>query len=318
MLARRRKDPDMSVATDSNTATPATSGAQPGTQDDPAAALDPAGSTLAAAPSEPIAPPEPKWQETAVSPSADAARASAVEHALTAAIQDATRISDLFETLRAARLWLPLAVDGSPVADGGAVELPTVTYLGSEFVPAYTSADLLAALARPGAPARTTDRIPHAVVRAADLARLLPPGIGIALNAGAGESVPIYPQGVRFLADDVASHRDRISVGPLPAEPEDLLSGIRAGLARVPQAAQAAAAWLSVQFSGEGMIISVNLDDPADAAVREAVVAVLEEAAQAARHDVGYPIDVTFPGECEPDHIDGWIAACAEPFYQRA
>jgi hypothetical protein len=263
--------------------------------------------------------PRPGWHETTVSPAEDAARSQAVETALIAATMDATRIADLFETLRAAKLWLPLPdSSSSSVPDSGAVELPTVSYLGSEFVPAYTSADLLAALARPGAPARRPEHIPHAVVQAADLARLLPGDIGIALNAGANESVPIYPPGVDFLAaEGPVSEHDRISVGPLPSEPGELLAGIRVGLAAVPQAAQASAAWLSVRFSGEGMIISVTLDDPADAAVRDLVVSVLEEAAQSARHDAGYPIDVTFPGESEPDQIDRWIAACIEPFYRR-
>ena len=31
----------------------------------------------------------------------------------------------------------------------------------------------------------------------------------------------------------------------------------------------------------------------------------------------GFPIDVTFPGEGEPDQVDEWISAHAEPFYIR-
>jgi len=72
-----------------------------------------------------------------------------------------------------------------------------------------------------------------------------------------------------------------------------------------------------VQFAGEGLLISVTLDDPADTAVRDQVIAVLERAAQDSRLDAGYPIDVTFPGEGEPDHIDHWIATAASPFYVR-
>jgi SseB protein N-terminal domain len=247
-----------------------------------------------------------------------AATADAVERALAAAIRDATRIGDLLDTLRSARLWLPLSDDGTPVTDGAAVTLPTVTYLGSEFVPAYTSAELMAQLADPAQSAYPPAAIPHAVVRAQDLARLMPPGVGIALNAGASESVPVYPQGVQFLAAaEPAGDGSRISVEPLPAQPVELLAAIRAGLARIPQARQACAAWLSVQFSGEGMIISVTLDDPSDGSVRDAVVAALEDAAQSARPDAGYPIDVTFPGEAQPDDIDSWIAAFAEPFYLR-
>jgi hypothetical protein len=43
-------------------------------------------------------------------------------------------------------------------------------------------------------------------------------------------------------------------------------------------------------------------------AVQRAVAAVPE---------LRFPIDVTFPGENEPDQVDAWISAYAEPFYIR-
>jgi SseB protein N-terminal domain len=283
----------MSVATDNNAANGATSGAvRPGPAESSAAAC------ASATPNE-------------------------VERALAAAIQDASKIGDLLDTLRSARLWLPLpagpADSGSASPASGAVTLPTVVYLGCEFIPAYTSADLLTRLADPAAMAgHPGELVPHVVVRAADLARLMPPDVGIALNVGASQSVPVYPQGVAFLAADEPTDGRRITVGPLPVEPEDLLAAIRAGLAGIPQAGRASAGWLSVQFAGEGMIVSVTLDDPSDARVRDQVIAVLEQAAGDAAHDAGYPIDVTFPGEGEPDHIDHWMATGTEPFYVRA
>jgi hypothetical protein len=267
--------------------------------------------------------------------------AGTVEWALAAAIRDATRIGDLLDALRSARLWLPLPDGGPQVTRDGAVNLPTVTYLGGEFVPAYTSAELLAQLAggtdRSPASAvpqtalpQTTgphttashaavapQTLPHLVVRAADLASLLPPGIGIALNPGASESVPIYPQGVAFLAaDDDAADLSRVSVGPVPEQSDALFAEIDAGLAGIPAVSRADAAWLSVRFSGEGLLVSVTLDDPANYVVRDEVVTALEQAA--ARHDSGFPIDVTFPGVSEPDYLDRWIAAFGTQFYQRA
>lgn len=250
----------------------------------------------------------------------------AVERALAAAIRDSSLIGDLLDELSRGRLWLPLPDDGRPVTDGSAVTLPTVTYLGSSFVPAFTSAvRLYGSVPRPrtpgargpaaGGPALVT---PHIVVPAAALARRLPPDVGIALNPGAGESVPVYPEGVAYLA--AAQHADpghRIRVGPLPVQPEALLAAIRAGLLRVPDAAQAAAAWLSVEFAGEGLVIAVTLDDPADAAVQDAVIRVVEHAAQAAPADPWFPIDVTFPGEGVPDLVDDWISRCGVPFYSR-
>ena len=280
----------MSVATDNNAANGATSGAvRPG----------PAESSVVAR--EPATP-------------------DAVERALAAAIQDASKIGDLLDTLRSARLWLPLpAGPGTASPAAGAVALPTVVYLGCEFIPAYTSSELLTSLADPAAvDGHPGALVPHIVVHAADLASLMPPDVGIALNVGASQSVPVYPQGVAFLAADQPTDERRITVGPLPVEPADLLAAIRAGLAGIPQAQRASAGWLSVQFAGEGMIVSVTLDDPSDAGVRDQVIAALELAARDASHDAGYPIDVTFPGEGEPDHIDHWIATGTEPFYVRA
>src|SRR5215469_3887636 len=119
---------------------------------------------------------------------------SAVEQALAAAVADADRIGELLDVLRSARLWLPLPADGKPVVTGGAVTLPTVSYLGSEFVPAYSSARLLQQFGRretwpeppldnpggdypasgsqeaPPVPVQRPEPLPHVVVRAADLA----------------------------------------------------------------------------------------------------------------------------------------------------
>jgi hypothetical protein len=243
----------------------------------------------------------------------------AVERAFAAAVRDTTRLSDLLEVLSQGRLWLPLPDDGRPVTDGSAVHLPTVRYLGAMFVPAYTSAArLLRALEDP-APGQRVSVVPHAVVRAADLARRLPRALGIALNPAASESVPIYPAGVAQLAAQRAIvGNSRISVGPLPAMPTELLVAIRAWLSEIQAVRDAAAAWLCVARSGEGMIVSVTLDDPGDAVARDAVLAAVQGAVSSGPLAVGWPLDVTFPGEGEPDVIDGWVASFATPFYQRS
>jgi hypothetical protein len=258
----------------------------------------------------------------AASSAAGPAEPTTVERAVTAAIQDASRIADLLDALRAARLWLPLPAGAAGATAEGAVTLPTVTYLGCEFIPAYTSPSLLAELAVRGvpgsAPAGEAGVVPHAVVRAADLARLLPPDVGIALNVGATQSVPVYPQGVAFLAADEPADERRVSVGPLPVQPHDLLAAVRRELSLIPEVSSASAGWLSVQFAGEGLLISVTLDDPSDGQARDAVVAALESAAQTAPHEASYPMDVTCPGEGAPDHIDRWIATAGQPLYLRA
>src|SRR5690242_8522193 len=159
-----------------------------------------------------------------------------VERALAAAVRDPAWLGGLLDALAAGRLWLPLPGDGQRVTDGSAVHLPTVRYLGQAFVPAYTSAARLlrAAGAGDGGERDRPAMPPHAVVRAADLARRLPPGLGIAINPGESESVPVYPAGVAQLAAERAVLGGRrISVGPLPVTPALLLTAIREGIGSV-------------------------------------------------------------------------------------
>ena len=88
-------------------------------------------------------------------PPADPATPVTIEHALAAAAKDPDRITDLLDELSRGRLWIPLP-DARPVTDGSAVMLPTVTYLGAEFVPAFTSAGRLASwLGRTGITTRS-------------------------------------------------------------------------------------------------------------------------------------------------------------------
>jgi hypothetical protein len=237
---------------------------------------------------------------------------TAVERALAAAVKDPDRVTDLLDELSRARLWLPLPDDGRPVTDGSAVSLPTVTYLGAEFVPAFTSARQLAAW-------HGSD-LPHIVVPAAQLARLLPAGVGIALNAGAEASVPIFPEGVSYLAADAnpraSADGAAVRVGRPPADTVMLLTEIRSALGTVPDVREASRAWLSVPGQGEGLVISVTLHDPGSQAAHGQVISAIERAV-GALPEQGFPIDVTFPGEAGPDQVDEWISAHAEPFYIR-
>jgi SseB protein N-terminal domain/SseB protein C-terminal domain len=250
---------------------------------------------------------------------------AATEHALAAAAKDPDRVTDLLDELSRGRLWLPLPDDERPVTDGSAVLLPTVTYLGAEFVPAFTSAQQLAAWHGRSKPADqvTAEQLPdgpapHIVVPAAELARLLPAGMGIALNPGAEASVPIYPEGVGYLAAAmVFADGAQVRVGRPPTDPVTLLTEIRAALGTVPDVQQASRAWLSVPGQGEGLVISVTLYDPGSEAAHHQVISAIERAVGAVPGQ-GFPIDVTFPGEGEPDQVDDWISANAEPFYIRA
>jgi hypothetical protein len=264
-----------------------------------------------------------------------------IEHALAAAAQDPARVTDLLDELSRGRLWIPLPDDERPVTDGSAVTLPTVTYHGAEFVPAFTSARELAVWnqsaelprrgsvpasrlpeedRRKGSGQGPSAATPHIVVPAAELARLLPAGMGIALNPGTAASIPIYPDGVGYLAADpipvAVTDGAQFRVGPPPADPVALLTEMRAVLGSIPDVEEASRAWLSIPGQGEGLVISVTLHDPASETVQLDVISAIERAVDAVPGP-GFPIDVTFPGESEPDQVDEWISAHAEPFYTR-
>jgi hypothetical protein len=254
-------------------------------------------------------------------PDIAAASDDAVARALRAAIEDDGKIPDLLDVLSEGRLWVPLPDDGTRVTDGSSLTLPTVTYLGSEFVPAFTSAgEFTACVTRPD-PAAAPPVVPHVVVPAAELARSLPAGLGIALNPGAEASVPVFPAGVAYLA---AVRRQaggvpiRVSV---PAQhPTRLIKEVSAALRGVPEVREARTAWLSVAGQGEGLIISIALDDPADPAAQDAAAQAVEAAVAAvalAGEEAGFPIDLAFPGDGEPDPVAESVAASATPFYQR-
>src|SRR5580704_3605588 len=224
-------------------------------------------------------------------PPADPATPVTIEHSLAAAAKDPDQVTDLLDELSRGRLWLPLP-EARPVTDGSAVLLPTVTYLGAEFVPAFTSAGRLAIwLGRDPVPPFAA--MPHVVVPTAELARRMPPGVGIALNPGAAASVPIYPEGVTYLAAAEWTAGDvRIRLGQPPTEPECLLREISAGLRPIRAVRYAARAWLSVPGAGEGLIISVTLDDPAGQQAQQEVLSAIAYAADVVGSKATFPIDV--------------------------
>jgi hypothetical protein len=168
--------------------------------------------------------------------------------------------------------------------------------------------------------------VPHVVLPAIGLARRLPSGVGLAINPDSTPGLPLFPECVPYLArltapailaqagapppggldmEHLASgNGTRFLVGHPPAEPTALLAETRAALRALPFARQASRAWLSVPGQGEGLLVSVLLDDPASERARTAVVDAIEHAAAAAALRVPFPVDVIFPGEPGSEHPD--------------
>jgi len=193
--------------------------------------------------------------------------------------------------------------------------------------------------------------VPHVVLPAIGLARRLPSGVGLAINPDSVPGLPLFPECVPYLARLTApailalagttppgglamehltpGTGTRFLVGHPPAEPSALLAETRAALRALPFARQASRAWLSVSGQGEGLLMSVLLDDPASERARAAATDAIEHAAAAVALRVPFPVDVIFPGERRPefpdgtgtiaplDAIDAWIAENTRPFYHR-
>jgi hypothetical protein len=205
---------------------------------------------------------------------------------------------------------------------------------------------------------------PHVVVPAGGLAQRLPAGLGLAINPDSHTGLPIYPECVPYLArlamreTSVAAgggtagaagarsaggetapgglalgqlvHGNGVDflIGHPPAEPTALLAETRTALRSLPPVRQASRAWLSAPGEGEGMVISVLLDEPAREDSRTAAAQAIERAAASVALRVPFPLDITFPGERvsgedRPDAraslaaIDAWIAGSTRPFYAR-
>jgi hypothetical protein len=296
----------------------------------------------------------------------------AIERILAAVAADLGQLPGLLTELTTTQLWVPLPARHRPFTDGTAVRLPLIEAEGEDFVPCFTSVQRLTAwvdaadipraapseefeLAESGRRwQRAGDArvVPHLVVPAVGLARRLPSGLGLALNADGANGLPLYPESVSYLARlapaETTAEAGRaagtggpgvraagttmadtptgaaVGVGHPPVEPRALLDETRAGLRELRFVRYASRAWLRVADTGEGLVISVALDDPGSEARRGAVIDALERACAAVPLRVPFPVDVTFPGEIlpgrtspSPDLIDEWISRNTRPFYTR-
>jgi len=279
-----------------------------------------------------------------------------IERILAAAVADPGLLPALLAELAATRLWVPLPVRRRPFTDGSAIRLPLVGYAETEidFVPAFTSVQRLTrwsdevGAGQPGSEAddelrlagsgrqwqRAGDArvVPHVVVQAAGLARRLPAGLGLALNPDGAPGLPLFPESVSYLARLDARGPAAPDLGHPPAEPGTLLNAVRARLRRLPFVRSASRAWLAVPGQGEGLVIAVDLDDPASEPAHRAVTGALLAAVASVPLHVPFRVDLTFTDEppaagspadgagsddAGPDVIAEWMERNTRPFYTR-
>lgn len=299
------------------------------------------------------------WGGTRDTREGDYSSFEVIERTLAATARNPADLPLLLTELAVARLWVPLPVRHRPFTDGAAVRLPLIGYQGTDFVPCFTSVQRLTAWAdQGGAWQRAGDpRIaPHVVVPAGGLAQRVPAGLGLAINPDTPTGLPIYPECVPYLArlamretaaaagggpaggetspgglalgQLVRGSGVDFLIGHPPAEPTALLDETRTALRALPPVRQASRAWLSAPGEGEGLVISVVLDEPAREDSRAAAAQAIERAAASVALRVPFPLDITFPGErvlgddlpaalAPLAEIDAWIAGSTRPFYAR-
>jgi len=252
-----------------------------------------------------------------------------IERSLAAVVSNPSELPLLLAELAVTRLWLPLPVRRRPFTDGSAVRLPLIGYQDTDFVPCFTSVQRLTRWAHENEVQRAGDArvVPHIVIRADGLARLLPTGLGLALNPDGAPGLPLYPECVPFLArfaigwqavlEPLETGDTGVRIGHPPGEPTGLLAEARAVLRPLRSVREAARAWLSVPGHGEGLVFAVSLRDPSSDLERAAAMDAIERAVAAVPLRVPFRVNVMFPGEPlpSPDPIDAWIAANTRPFY---
>ena len=154
--------------------------------------------------------------------------------------------------------------------------------------------------------------MPHIVVPAAELARRMPEGGRHRAQPGRRGQRPDLPGGCR-----PAGRPGGATVGASARRPgRAAVGGAGARCAASLRYGRRRGRGCRFPGEGEGLVISVTLDDPASEAAHQEVITAIEQAADAVPRQ-GFPIDVTFPGEGEPDQVDDWISAHADPFYLR-
>jgi SseB protein N-terminal domain len=291
-----------------------------------------------------------------------------IERILASALADPGLLPALLAELAGTRLWVPLPVRRRPFTDGTAIRLPLIGYTetDTDFVPCFTSVQRLTRWSDDveadtsgdvedfhfGGGGRQWQRagdarvVPHVVVPAAGLARRLPAGLGLALNPGDAPGLPLFPESVSYLARLDGPAAAAIAVGHPPAEPLTLLNAVRTSLRGLRSVRSASRAWLTVPGLGEGLVISVALDDPASEPAHRAVIGALLAAVASVPLHVPFPVDVAFAGEPadaadpargeaaggtglrpaggepvggepDPDVVAEWMSRNTRPFYTR-
>jgi SseB protein C-terminal domain/SseB protein N-terminal domain len=212
---------------------------------------------------------------------------------------------ELTDALAAAELLVPVA-GPAPAEDPTRVQLPAVEEQGRRYVPVFTSPSQLRLYGHAGG---------HLRLRGRELAAMLDPATGLAVNLGGDLGLPLSPEQVRAMTAPAARlpAGQVVRLGEPAEEPTRLLEAIAAGLAT---SGEVRAAYRALMQSGEAeaprLVVGLEVDDP------EAGRRLLEAVGRAARELGDREVDLLAFGEDGDGSVGSWMQLHTRPFYRRA
>jgi SseB protein C-terminal domain/SseB protein N-terminal domain len=228
---------------------------------------------------------------------------NAMEDALAAAHAGSLSSDALLETLAVGQVWVPLPTG----AHGGAeANLPIMWIDNLRYVPVYTSEDQFR---------RESGDMAHMVSPLRDFARVLPAGLGIAVNPGGQIGLPINPPGVDIIrgGQRTAPAGSRLRLGQPEVEPVALVRALTRVFGLIKEIRSARSGWGQFGDDPPGLILGIELNPDSEALRGNALAAVAE-----ARAQVPDPCNVDSVFLNEPgDTVADWLIANTAPFYER-
>lgn len=230
--------------------------------------------------------------------------ANQLESVLAGARSGAATAEQLLQALRDNDLWVPLPAGAGPQ---GQTTLPVMALGDGPYVAAYTSSEQFTSAAAGQ---------PHMVLTGRELAALMSPELGLAVNPGGEIGLPIRASGVNTIRGEArrVSAGARMRLGVPAEDPSDLLAALAGAFGALPVVVEARRALAQVGEQPPALLIGVRLstDQPTDAGARQ-VTATIQ--ATTARVASPYPVDTVILKDAG-DPLTSWLLTNTEPFYR--